>query len=81
LSWHLHGLGLLEHSGRPQSQPHHWANDVRIGFTDNSRNHDPDMINAQLQGKTFLFHNDEGLNEPLKTVIRTMFPDKSRFEL
>ena len=67
--------------GLPEGQPRRWANDVRLGFSDSSRNHNPDMISAQLPGKTFLFHNDEGLNEPLKTVIQALFPDRSRFEL
>jgi hypothetical protein len=67
--------------GLPEGQPRRWANDHRVGFTDNSRNHTPEMIRAQLQGKAFLFHNDPGLNDALKSVLQELYPDKSRFEL
>ena len=58
-----------------------WAREHRVGFTDKSANADEEMISRQLRNRTFLFHNDRGLNAPLKTVIAQLFPDKSRFEL
>jgi hypothetical protein len=38
-------------------------------------------LTAKCQGKTYLNHNDAGLNENLKKTIHSLFPVKSRFEL
>jgi hypothetical protein len=38
-------------------------------------------LRVKCQGKTYLNHNDAGLNENLKTYIHSLFPAKSRFEL
>jgi hypothetical protein len=62
-------------------QERRWALDHRIGFSDGERNQTEAMIRAQIQGKTFVFHNDAGLNDPLKKVIQALYPEKSRFEL
>lgn len=58
-----------------------WADQFRIGFTDGQRNHTVEMIERQLEGKTFMFHDDDGLSQALRTVIERRFPEKSKFEL
>jgi hypothetical protein len=54
--------------------------DVRAGFTDNANNKTRADVLRQLEGKSFMYHDDFGLNHHLKSVIRELFPTKSRFE-
>ena len=56
------------------------GHDYRIGFTQINRTNRKSKIKKALQGKTFLFHNDHGLTRALKSVIRELYPNKSRFE-
>jgi hypothetical protein len=56
------------------------ADDYRVGFTEPQHATSEAQIREALQGKTFFFHNDKGLTEPLKRVIEELYPEKSRFE-
>lgn len=68
----------------PNIQPTLFSKDFAIQFYDNVDNQcytssDGDL-QEKCQGKTYLNHNDRGLNENLKNFLRSRFPDKSRFE-
>ena len=62
------------------SRPAGLAADHRVGFTKATNAMTAEQIQAQLHGRRFLFHDDQGLTEAMKSVLAERYPVKSRFE-
>ena len=62
------------------SCPADLAADHRVGFTKATNAMTAEQIQAQLHGRRFLFHDDQGLTEAMKSVLAERYPVKSRFE-
>jgi hypothetical protein len=62
------------------SRPAGLAADYRVGFTKAADAITAELIQAQLHGRRFLFHDDQGLTEAMKSVLAERYPVKSQFE-
>ncbi len=56
------------------------ASEHRVGFTQPGDSETVEQISAALQDRIFMFHDDNGLSDALKSVLETRFPNKSHFE-
>lgn len=62
------------------SHPAGLAADHRVGFTKAADAATAEQIQARLHGRRFLFHDDQGLTEAMKSLLAELYPAKSRFE-
>jgi hypothetical protein len=95
MQWIISAYGALENrlltsslyfnTFYPFALPILFCKDFAIQFYDNTvgpyyDSSEGDLL-AKCDGKTYLNHNNAGLNANLKSFISACFPDKSRFEL
>ena len=95
MQWIINAYGALEkrlltsslyfNTFFPNSQPLLFSKDFAIQFYDNIdgpyyTSSDGDLA-EKCRGKTYLNHNNAGLNDNLKDFLSKSFPAKSRFEL